>query len=118
MPPPDLNSRLDRFLDDYERDRDEGMTVRSLHERLSTHEHDDQRRFDELRDRIAAAQVEAAKASSASHDVNVTVGGNGNGHAGVKKSFFAAAFESRHVWLAAIAAGSVVAHAIIRAVMH
>lgn len=118
MPPPDLNSRLDRFLDDYERDRDEGMTVRSLHERLSTHEHDDQRRFDELRERIADARVAAAEASASSRDVNVTVGGNGNGHAGAKKSFFAAAFESRHVWLAAIAAGSVVAHAIIRAVMH
>lgn len=59
---------LDRFLRDYEQDRNEGHTVRALHKRFEEHEQADKIEFDRLGGAIAdvrEAQAEAKGRSDA-----------------------------------------------------
>jgi hypothetical protein len=52
---------LDRMLRDYDEDRREGKTMRSLHEALRTHTNDDRDAFDRLGDKISALRADVAR---------------------------------------------------------
>ena len=46
------NTLLDRFLNDYEKDRTDGKTVRSLHAALEKHTERDDKRFDDVQEAL------------------------------------------------------------------
>jgi len=52
---------LDRMLRDYDEDRREGKTMRSLHDGLKEHVAHDDRRFDALSERLAELRANIAR---------------------------------------------------------
>lgn len=53
---------LDRFLRDYEQDRNEGKTVRALHKRFEDHEAEDKIEFERLQENLTRMRESAAEA--------------------------------------------------------
>jgi hypothetical protein len=63
---PDLDQErrqqlLDRFLRDYERDRQDGKTTRALHETMKAHAAEDKLAFAKLSEEVEAARLDVAR---------------------------------------------------------